>query len=133
MSEEPTYYHGTRRGFSRGGWLTPRTFNHGEGTTAPLAVGGRPRPDAAEHTYMTTSLDLAWVYAWHAVGRGRPKVLIVDPHGVVTRDPEHSRDMEAYRCAGWARVTAVLTEPTVTEDDARRGWVNPACQTSGAT
>lgn len=119
----PVLYHGTRRGFSRGGWLTPRSFSSSFPTTAPCKPGRSPAPDAAGFTYMTTSLELAWVYAWHAAGRGRPKVLVVEPHGAISRDPEHSLDMEAYRCAGWARVLDVLLEPAVPEADARAGWV----------
>jgi hypothetical protein len=72
--------------------------------------------------YVTTDLNVAWVYAWCAVGRGKPKVLIVEPTDEVVADPEHSHAMQAYRTRS-ARVVKVLTEPTMTERQAREGWV----------
>ena len=123
--EQPvTWYHGTRRGFTRGGYVTPRNFHRSkDGTSAPLQPGKASPADAVEHTYLTTSPLLAWVYAWAAPGRGKPKVLTVEPMGDVYRDPEHSADMEAYRCDGWLRVVNVDTEPIITEQEARDGWV----------
>ncbi len=55
-------------------------------------------------------------------GRGKPKVLSVVPVGTVTRDPEHSLAMEAYRCES-ARVVAVSMMPEITEEAARNGWM----------
>jgi hypothetical protein len=118
-----TFYHGTRRGFTRGGYVTPRTFHHGKGTTAPLMPGATPRADSERYVYVTTSPELAWAYAYASVGRGRPKVLVVEPQGDVTPDPEHSPDMEAFRVDGWARVLEVQTEPLMTEEEAMAGWV----------
>lgn len=116
------YYHGTRRGFSRGGWVFPRGFHTGAGTDAPR-VAGRGEPDGADQwVYVTTDPVIAWVYAWHAPGRGRPKVLTVVPRGAVEPDVEHSPSMNAWRCES-ARVTAVSTDPLITEADARAGWV----------
>ena len=80
------------------------------------------RLDAERYVYVTTSRELAWVYAWHARGRGRPRVLTVTPLSDVWHDPEHSPDMEAYRCES-AFVTAVDLDPLVSEQDARAGWV----------
>lgn len=112
-------YHGTRRGFTPGGWLMPRSWHGGPGTSAPA---NGTLPDSDQYIYVTTDLDLAWVYAWHAPGGGRPKVLIIEPTRPVEHDPEHSLRMPAYRSQGMARVAAVLTTPTITEDDAREGW-----------
>ena len=116
------WYHGTRAGFSRGGVLFPRTWHGKAGTTAPTNPGQASPADAPGWVYITTNINLAWVYAFHGVGRGRPKVLTVAPHGQVEADPEHSPDSDAYRCE-WASVTAVSTVPTVTEAEAREGWV----------
>lgn len=116
------WYHGTRRGFGRGGWVFPRTFHGGAGTQAPLQPGKASPEDTAEHVYITTDEHLAWAYAYAAVGRGRPKVLVVEPHGPVEHDPEHSRDMPAYRCRGTARVVEVLTEAPFTAEESAAGW-----------
>jgi len=123
--EQPvTWYHGTRRGFTSGGYVTDREWHKSsDGTSAPLRPGKESPADAVHYTYLTTSPLLAWVYAWCAPGRGKPKVLTVEPMGNVYRDPEHSPDMEAYRCDGWLRVVNVDTEPIITEQEARDGWV----------
>jgi hypothetical protein len=120
-------FHGTRAPFRKGGWLFPRSFYKGlkeaaRVTTAPVKPGRQPSPDADKWVYVTTNEALAWVYAWHAPGRGKPRVLIVQPYGPIERDPEHSVDMEAYRCP-MAKVLDVDREPTVSEEDARAGWV----------
>lgn len=119
-----TFYHGTRRGFSKSGWVTPRTFNKGRATRAPLQHGCVARPDAERYVYVTTDIHLAWAYAYEAPGPGSPKVLQVEPHGSVTPDPEHSHAMEAYRVDGWAKVVAVipLSEAPFTEAESRSGW-----------
>ena len=90
-----TWYHGTRRGFRRGGLLLPRSTHGGPATSAP---------------------------AWRAPGRGKPKVLVIEPFGDIERDPEHSLAMDAWR-GSWAKVRGVLTEPAVSEDAARAGWL----------
>ncbi len=69
-AEDPTWYHGTRRGFQKGGLLVPRADHGKAGTTAPLAPGRAAPDDAVNHVYMTQDLDLAWAYAWAAPGRG---------------------------------------------------------------
>lgn len=116
--------HGTRRPFRPGGLLLPRSQHGGAGTTAPL-VPGRVQPaDAPSWVYCTTSLELAWIYAWHAPGRGRPRVLQLGGVGDLEPDPEHGPDAEAYRCR-WASVAGVLLEPAVDEAAARSGWILP--------
>lgn len=117
------FYHGTRRGFMKGGLLMPRRFHGGAGTQAPLKVGATPLGDADQFVYVTTSKVLAWVYAWEAVGRGRPRVLTVRPLSEVWRDPEHSRDMEAYRCEA-ATVVDVDFDPMISEAEAKEGWID---------
>lgn len=99
----------------------PRTFHGGAPTTAPLNPGRVQPQDAADWCYLTTDLDLAWVYAWHAPGRGHPRVVEVEPFDL-DPDPEHSAGMDAWRCR-WARVITVHRTPTVTESEARSGWV----------
>ena len=116
-----TFYHGTRRGFRPGGYVFPQSFHGEEGTSAPLTSGSQQPDDAGRWAYVTTSLELAWVYAWHAPGRGRPKVLVVRPAGL-QEDPEHSPYMQAFRCES-ARVLKVDIHPVMTEDEARSGWV----------
>ncbi len=101
----------------------PRTFSGSGATTAPTAAGHCARPDSERYVYVTTSLELAWVYAWHAPGRARPRVLTVRPLSDVWDDPEHSAEMEAYRCEA-ARVESVDLVPLVTEAEARTGWVD---------
>lgn len=121
---EVTFYHGTRAGFQgRGGLLTPRVRHGGKSTHAPLKEGYSEREDAAKYVYLTTSLELAWVYAWHAPGRGNPKVLTVRPLAPVYRDPEHSEDMQAYRTES-AVVLSVDTDPIMDEWTASAGWVH---------
>jgi hypothetical protein len=119
---EPVFYHGTRRGFSRGGFLMPKRFHQQQDqTSAPLIPGKERARDSDDWVYVTTSPELAWVYAWCAPGRGKPKVLVVEPSGPIERDPEHSPGMEAYRTS-MAKVVAVLKDPLVTEQEAREGW-----------
>ena len=120
MSE--AFYHGTRAAYGRGGYLFPRSWHGGAATTAPVATGREPAPDAADWVYVTTSLTVAWVYAWCAPGRGKPKVLVVRPSGTLEPDPEHSPRMEAYRCES-ARVLSILREPVMTGEEARSGWI----------
>lgn len=124
--EPPPLYHGTRAGFrGRGGLLLPRGSHGGTGTSAPVNPGREPPSDSDRYVYVTTSKTLAWVYAWHAPGRGRPKVLTVIPLGNLEPDPEHSPAMEAYRCEA-AVVERVDLNPEISEEDARQGWVEAA-------
>lgn len=122
LKETHMWYHGTRRGFTRGGFLFPRSMHGGTATNAPTTEGKHSPASAEDWVYITGDLDLAWAYAFHAAGRGRPKVLVVEPVGPIEHDPEHSHRMDAWRCE-WAKVTRVLTEPTITEQEARDGWV----------
>ena len=120
---EIVWYHGTRRGFTRGGVLSPRAFHGQAATTAPTNPGMASSPDSGEWVYITIDVNLAWVYAFHAPGTGRPKVLTVTPRGDVEHDPEYSLRTVAYRCP-WAAVTGVLKLPTMTESEARNGWLS---------
>ena len=112
MTTEPMFLHGTRRGFKPGGVLLPRAQHGGQGTNAPVNPGATPPPDAVNWVYLTTALDVAWLYAHHAPGRGKPKVLVMQPHGTVEPDPEHSAAMSAWR-AEWATVTRVMNAAEV--------------------
>lgn len=116
------WFHGTRRGFTRGGLLLPRSQHGKAASTAPLQPGKEAVADAADWVYLTRNVDLAWAYAWAAPGRGRPKVLQVIPHGPLEPDDEHSPQMDAWRCA-WAKVANVHTHPTITEVEATAGWI----------
>ena len=118
----PLLYHGTRAPFrGPGGLVLPRSVHGGPGTTAPLNPGRALPADAAGFVYVTEDLDVAWVYAWHAPGRGAPRVLVVAACGLEA-DPEHSEGMGAWRCRS-ARVLRVLRKPTVDEESARAGWL----------
>lgn len=121
MEEQVPLYHGTRRGFTRGGVVMPRTFHRASGTSAPVNSGHQPLADSGRWVYVTESIDLAWAYAFAAAGRGKPKVLEVAPRGEFEPDPEHSPAMRAWRCE-WASVLRVHTEPTMTEEEALAGW-----------
>jgi hypothetical protein len=48
--------------------------------------------------YLTRDPFVAERYAQHATGRGHPKVLTVQPVGIVERDPEHGPNTDAWRC-----------------------------------
>ena len=69
--DDVRFYHGTRRPFGPGGLLLPGekfgADNHGLGRS--------------EWVYVTTELDLAIEYAKAAQGRGRAKVVQVQPWG----------------------------------------------------
>jgi hypothetical protein len=107
----------------KGGLLMPRVAHHGKPTTAPLKQGASPREDSSKYVYLTTNKELAWVYAWCAVGRGKPRVVTVAPLDPVYPDPEHSSDMQAFRTKA-AIVVEVDIDPMVTEIEARTGWVD---------
>lgn len=123
-AEEPdVWFHGTRRGFTQGGVVLPLSSHGVTGrTTAPTQAGACSPAEANQWVYITRDLTLAWVYAWHAVGAGKPKVLTVIPHGQVERDPEHGWRTDAWRCE-WASVTQVSTSPVIKQEQARAGWV----------
>lgn len=112
-------YHGTRRPFRKGGLLLPRAHHGGAGSGAP--TNHAPPDDADQWCYATEEPLLAWAYAWAAPGRGKPRVLIVAPLDDPVPDPEHSPAMRAWRF-GSGRVTDVLTDPPITEQEARDGW-----------
>jgi len=122
MAETPAFYHGTRAAFRTGGYLFPRCTHGAEGTTAPVHEGRTQPEESGDWVYVTTSKTLAWVYAWHAAGTGKPRVLTVQPIGTLGADPEHSAAMEAYRCE-MAKVLSVDTKPEITEKEAREGWL----------
>lgn len=93
------WYHGTRAGFrGRGGLLLPKSKTGAQGTSYPVNPGMTVPADAGAYCYVTRDREVAEVYAEHAPGRGRPKVLTVQPHGDVTRDPEHGPGTDAWRC-----------------------------------
>ena len=99
----PVFYHGTRRGFRSGGVLLPAALtgapdNHGLGRTAVV--------------YVTPDLELAWDYAEAALGRGRPKVLVVRPLGPLAVDESTcgGQEQASFACS-WARVLRVLAAP----------------------
>lgn len=114
-------YHGTRKPYQRHGLLLGRAFHGGAPTTAPVNPGRQPLPDSDQWVYFTTDLDLAWSYAWLAAGRGRPRVLTIAPSGTVERDPEHSIEMNAWRCQQ-AYVLEVDLNPRITAEEAAAGW-----------
>lgn len=74
-------FHGTRAGFKRGGFLFPVAF-HGT-HQRPGHVG----EDSTEFIYLTDDRDQAAAYAYDHPGRGRPKILTVQPSGPIERDP----------------------------------------------
>lgn len=121
MTSRPRFFHGTRRHFTQGGYLFPRGDHGAEGTGAPVNPGMESPEDAAQWVFVTEDIDVAWAYAWVAPGRGKPKVLEVEPIGAIEPDPEHSPAMRAWRCE-WAKVTRVHKESTITEAEAREGW-----------
>lgn len=96
----PVLYHGTRVAFGRGGLVLPGDHvaadNHG------LA--------SSDWVYVTDDLDLAWHYAEVAAGDGEPRVLVVQPFGLIEVDDSTigGEEQSAYRCE-WARVVRVET------------------------
>jgi len=116
-TETEALYHGTRRGVSRGGWLTPPSF-HGE-ERANVLPG---YPDADQYIFMTPDVEVAETFAYQAKGRGRPKVLTVVPTEPIERDLATWCGMDGYlyRSRGWAKVVAVRI---LDEDCAPPRWV----------
>jgi hypothetical protein len=95
-----TFYHGTRAGFRRGGYLFPVDF-HGKEARPGHVEGG------TAWVYFTTDRETAEWYAFQAKGRGRAKVLTVEPMGAVLVDPStFDYEEDQYRCE-MARVVAV--------------------------
>lgn len=75
-----TLYHGTRAGFKAGGFVFPADF-----TGHTPRAGGREGGTA--YAYCTDDWDLAEWYAINSKGRGKPKVLTVEPTGPIEHDP----------------------------------------------
>lgn len=95
-------YHGTRRPFTKGGLLLPVDDHKGKARTGQAT-------DGTAFCYMTTDRELAEWYAIQAKGRGLPRVLTVEPIGLIEVDPS-PYDYEIgdqYRCRDGARVIAV--------------------------
>lgn len=99
---EPAFYHGTRVGFKKGGYLFPVSFHHGA-----VRPGVRVSEDD-QYIYFTTDFELASFYAVNSKGRGRPKVCTVVPGGPVEHDPStYDGEREQYRSKTSARVVDV--------------------------
>lgn len=96
-------YHGTRAGFSRGGYLFAQAF-HGKPARA-----GHVGEDSTGYAYATLDHEMAVFYALNdRHGRGKPKVLTVVPLGPCEADPSRYDDEdEQVRCAEGFRVVAV--------------------------
>lgn len=97
-------YHGTRAGFrGRGGLVLPGNV-----------VGRHNHPGLeyrSDWVYLTPDLELAWDYAEAAKGRGKPKVLVVAPGGLLYHDDStvNGAEQVSFRCES-AIVRRVLTE-----------------------
>lgn len=114
-----TLYHGTRRGFRPGGYLTPPDF-HGVGANWELDPEVlAAEPDRGEWVYVTPSIDVARFFATAAKGRGRPKILEVEPMAEVEPDPATllGDPADLYRIRGWARVLRVLPNTVFTHPE----------------
>lgn len=100
-----TWYHGTRRGFKKGGLLLPRAMHGGKGSLGHLV---NPSDDESDWVYITTDRGLAEDFALLAPGRGKPKVLTVNPLDAPEPDPAtfDGEDRESYRVKA-ARVIGV--------------------------
>lgn len=89
--DEVRFYHGTRRPFDRGGLILPGAKfgedNHGLGRS--------------EWVYVTTELDLAIEYAKVAQGRGKAKIVEVQPWGEMFVDDSTiagGQEQDSYKC-----------------------------------
>ena len=89
--DDVRFYHGTRRPFGPGGLLLPGekfgADNHGLGRS--------------EWVYVTTELDLAIEYAKAAQGRGKAKVVQVQPWGEMFVDDSTiagGEEQDSYKC-----------------------------------
>jgi hypothetical protein len=94
----PTFFHGTRAAFrGRGGIVLPGSQvgrdNHSLGTN--------------NYVYVSTDIEVAMDFAVLAKGRGKPRILTVQPFGKMERDtyPDMA-DQDSWRCEG-ARVLKV--------------------------
>lgn len=101
--QAPLLYHGTRVGFRKGGFLFPQAFH-----------GHAPRPghsgdESTRYAYATLDREMAEFYALNDKGRGRPKVLTVEPMGPCEPDPSRYDNEHGHqvRCADGFRVVAV--------------------------
>lgn len=103
-----TWYHGTRRGFTPGGYLFPATL-HGAATRAGV--------NDPAYIYFTDDWDQAVFYAMNTKGRGKPKVLTLEVYGDVERDPSpYDYEDDQYRSTGHAlvkKVTCLQQDPVV--------------------
>jgi hypothetical protein len=100
-TQQAVLYHGTRAPFRGGG-----------GLVLPGADVGRENHNLgrSDRVYVTPDLELAWLYAEASKGRGKPKVLIVEPRSPLEVDDSTigNEEQEAYSCA-YAVVQKVLT------------------------
>ena len=103
-----TWWHGTRRGFQKGGLILPPSF-HGKGKANDL-----PDHTDDDWVFITPDREIAEEFAYKAaVGKGRPRVLQVVPLHDVFNDwaTYGGEDGYLYRTAS-ARVIAVeLLDP----------------------
>lgn len=106
-------YHGTRRGFARGGLLLPNvetgtTPNHGASDSGVW-------PGRGEHVYVTTDVGIAWAFAQAAAGRGAPKVLEVEAWGELTADlsTNDGEPLPDCYCVPAAKVLRVMKVPAL--------------------
>lgn len=102
MSSEVVFYHGTRAPFGpRGGLLLPGAETGQDNTTNSDDYRPGVTPYAATHVYVTTDRELAEEFARRARGRGRPRVLIVQPWAPLIPDDAtyngEDRD-DVFRC-----------------------------------
>lgn len=111
MDEDlPPVYHGTRAGFrGRGGLVLPGAQVGRDNTSGSHGYVDHGIPYTGEHVYVTTDRDLAMIFALLAKGRGRPRVLTVQPFGMKpdtgTTYGGEERD-DVFTCE-WATVLSV--------------------------
>lgn len=108
MSDEITkLYHGTRRGFRKGGILLPCR------ETGSCSWEDYPHDHSA--VYLTEDPTVAAYFATWSKGRGRPKIVEVEAHGLMRFD-SFILGGENYReiMVDWATVIGVRT---LTADD----------------
>lgn len=110
----PTFYHGTRTPFTRGGLLLPAETTRARMT--PGLVGARG--DEGQWVYVTTERALAIEFALLSRGRGKPRILTVRPLGGVQADPALFGGVErpAFRCeAAYVEAVEFVTEQEALE------------------
>lgn len=114
--QEPVFYHGTRVGFKKGGYLFPPSFHHG--ATRP----GVRVPEDDQYIYFVTDFEQATYYALNSKGRGRPKVCTVVPSGPIEHDPStYDGEDEQYR----SKTSARIVEVQFVDDFPLRGGLSP--------